>query len=72
MKKKQLSSVLVKPSGPDCNLACTYCFYLEKAGLYHQQKVHRMDDETLENLIRQVMNRLDRKFLLAGKEENQH
>ncbi|MFA8436855.1 MAG: anaerobic sulfatase maturase, partial [Marinifilaceae bacterium] len=55
MVKKQLNSVLIKPSGPDCNLGCTYCFYLEKAGLYHQQKVHRMDEETLEILIRQVM-----------------
>ncbi|MCY1633501.1 anaerobic sulfatase maturase [Marinifilum sp. D737] len=55
MIKKQLNSVLIKPSGPDCNLGCTYCFYLEKAGLYHQQKVHRMDEETLEMLIRQVM-----------------
>lgn len=55
MSNKQLNSVLIKPSGPDCNLGCTYCFYLEKAALYNQQPKHRMDDETLEVLIRQVM-----------------
>ena len=55
MIKKPLNSVLVKPSGPDCNLNCTYCFYLEKSGLYQKQKVHRMDEETLEVLIRQVL-----------------
>ena len=26
-------SLLVKPAGADCNLRCTYCFYLEKAAL---------------------------------------
>jgi len=56
MIKKRLNSVLIKPSGPDCNLDCTYCFYLEKAGMYHQNKVHRMDEKTLEVLIRQVMD----------------
>ncbi|ASB49388.1 anaerobic sulfatase maturase [Alkalitalea saponilacus] len=52
---KPLNSVLVKPAGPDCNLNCTYCFYLEKAELYSEAKTHRMSYETLEVLIRQVM-----------------
>lgn len=69
-KKKELTSVLVKPSGADCNLNCTYCFYLEKAGLYHQQKVHRMSDSTLENLIRQVIEQSGREvsFIWQGGE----
>ena len=29
-KLKPLSSILIKPAGPDCNLACEYCFYLNK------------------------------------------
>ena len=52
---KPLNSVLVKPAGPDCNLNCTYCFYLEKSELYSDVKTHRMGSETLETLIRQVM-----------------
>ncbi len=52
---KQLSSILIKPSGPDCNLNCTYCFYLDKAGLFPNDKVHRMSEEVLEELIRQAM-----------------
>ena len=51
---KNLISLLVKPAGPDCNLNCTYCFYLDKAELFEPGK-HRMSDEVLENLIRQVM-----------------
>jgi uncharacterized protein len=52
---KPLTSVLVKPTGPDCNLNCTYCFYLEKAGLFPETLRHRMNDEIQEELIRQVM-----------------
>lgn len=44
-------SLLVKPAGADCNLACTYCFYLKKQGLYPDRNVHRMSDEVLEQLI---------------------
>lgn len=53
--KKILSSVLVKPAGPDCNLGCEYCFYLEKAGLFTETKKHRMSLETLELFIRQTL-----------------
>jgi uncharacterized protein len=52
---KPLTSVLIKPAGPDCNLGCTYCFYLEKAELFNETPVHRMSDEILEETIRQVM-----------------
>ncbi|MDG5798892.1 anaerobic sulfatase maturase [Marinilabiliaceae bacterium ANBcel2] len=57
MKKsyKPLNSVLIKPAGPDCNLNCSYCFYLEKAELFNKEKVHRMSDEVLEETIRQSM-----------------
>jgi uncharacterized protein len=44
-------SLLVKPTSADCNLRCTYCFYLEKASLYPDNKVHRMSHEVLDRMI---------------------
>lgn len=52
---KPLESILIKPAGPDCNLGCKYCFYLEKAALFNKTTTHRMSDEVLEELIRQAM-----------------
>jgi len=54
--KKQLSSVLIKPAGPDCNMACTYCFYRDKQALFPGAKIHRMSDEILEETIKQVFS----------------
>jgi uncharacterized protein len=45
--------VMVKPAGPACNLACDYCFYLEKSSLYPKSQTFRMDEATLEEYIRQ-------------------
>ena len=45
-------SLLVKPASADCNLRCTYCFYLEKCCLYPNTPQHRMSEAVLENLIR--------------------
>lgn len=45
-------SLLVKPAGADCNLRCTYCFYLEKAALYPAAARHRMPDNVLEHVLR--------------------
>lgn len=50
---KQLTSLLIKPSGPDCNLICTYCFYLEKEELFGSAK-HRMKEETLKEIYKQI------------------
>ncbi|TVR05800.1 MAG: anaerobic sulfatase maturase [Spirochaetaceae bacterium] len=44
-------SLLIKPAGPDCNIRCEYCFYLEKCGLYPDQTRHRMDADTLQKVI---------------------
>ena len=48
-------SLLIKPAGADCNLRCTYCFYLEKCSLYPGTKKHRMPDSVLEKLIQKYM-----------------
>jgi uncharacterized protein len=46
--------LLIKPTGPDCNLRCEYCFY---TGTQSQLEpgVHRMPEQTLEVLIRKMM-----------------
>ncbi|MBW2370777.1 MAG: anaerobic sulfatase maturase [Deltaproteobacteria bacterium] len=50
-----IRDVLVKPAGPDCNLACTYCFYLAKAAMFRKSTVHRMSEDILEALVKGVM-----------------
>jgi sulfatase maturation enzyme AslB (radical SAM superfamily) len=44
--------VMIKPAGSACNLGCTYCFYLSKAGLPDGPGCSRMSHDTLELLIR--------------------
>ena len=44
-------SLLIKPSGPDCNLTCKYCFYSNKTS-YFGKKSHRMSNEVLDRLIK--------------------
>ncbi len=45
---------MAKPSGAICNLACSYCFFLDKELLYPGSPF-RMSDEVLENYIRQLI-----------------
>ena len=47
--------VLAKPTGAICNLACSYCFFLDKELLYPGSKF-RMSEEVLENYIRQLIS----------------
>ena len=54
-KSRPLTSILIKPAGPDCNLNCSYCFYLEKAELFADTARHRMSNEVQEEVLRQVM-----------------
>jgi uncharacterized protein len=44
--------VMVKPTGPLCNLDCRYCFYLEKERLYPGTSGWAMPDAILETFIR--------------------
>ena len=45
--------VMVKPTGPLCNLDCTYCYYLSKQDLLGKPESWRIADEVLETFIRQ-------------------
>lgn len=45
--------VFVKPVGAACNLACSYCYYLDKEQLYSGYGLPRMSAEILEIYIRQ-------------------
>jgi uncharacterized protein len=56
-----LTSVLVKPAGPDCNMDCQYCFYLDRAVLF-PGATHRMSDQVLEEMTRQMMSQPLRQF----------
>jgi len=49
-------SVMVKPIGPVCNLNCTYCYYLEKKNLYLDVRNFKMNDEVLEEYIKQYID----------------
>ena len=62
--------VMAKPAGPRCNLACSYCYYLEKEGYYPAAKPF-MSDATLERYIReyiQVQTSPDVSFTWHGGE----
>ena len=43
---------MAKPAGSRCNLACKYCYYLEKSNLYADNPQEVMSDELLEVFIR--------------------
>ena len=43
--------VVAKPMGPVCNLACEYCFYLEKKALFKEGENFRMKDEVLSAFV---------------------
>ena len=47
--------VMLKPAGAHCNLACKYCYYLEKNNLYQNTPRHLMSDEMLEQFTREYI-----------------
>jgi uncharacterized protein len=45
--------VMVKPTGPICNLHCTYCYYLSKKDFFKKQESFRICEELIEKFIKQ-------------------
>ncbi|MCW8332177.1 anaerobic sulfatase maturase [Photobacterium sp. SDRW27] len=56
--------IMAKPTGSICNIGCDYCFYLEKHKLYPEREHNwRMDDETLEQYIKQTIHAQDNDYV---------
>ncbi len=55
LRRPNAFHVMLKPSGPICNLNCTYCYYLEKRKLYPNTKQFRMSEDILETFTRQFI-----------------
>ena len=53
--QNNLNAVLIKPAGPDCNISCEYCFYIEKGRLFSRD-THRMSDAVLALTMSQMMS----------------
>jgi uncharacterized protein len=53
LKESREFQIFAKPVGAECNLRCSYCYYLGKKLLYHRRKPLMMSDETLENYVYQ-------------------
>ncbi|MGV3509899.1 MAG: anaerobic sulfatase-maturation protein [Sphingobacteriaceae bacterium] len=49
-------NLLAKPTGPVCNLDCTYCYYLEKEKMYPGNPNFTMNAETLETFTRKYIH----------------
>ena len=47
-------SLLIKPAGPDCNLACGYCFYASKTKIFGAGR-HRMNHDVLDTMVQQYL-----------------
>ncbi|MHC4637010.1 MAG: anaerobic sulfatase maturase [Planctomycetota bacterium] len=47
-------TLLIKPSGSDCNVDCKYCFYKDRAPEIGQGR-QRMNDEVLETMVRDYL-----------------
>lgn len=47
--------VMAKPAGARCNLACRYCYYLEKGKLYDDKPGEVMDEDLLERFVREYI-----------------
>jgi uncharacterized protein len=53
-KQTTAFNVMLKPVGAKCNLACAYCYYLAKEGLYLQGH-HQMSLDVLKSFTRQYI-----------------
>lgn len=70
-------NLMIKPVGSGCNLACRYCYYLDKAEVTGLP-AHRMTEEMLEAILSRALSEIDSEEfvfnwhggepLLAGKD----
>ncbi|EOR93634.1 Putative arylsulfatase regulatory protein [Arcticibacter svalbardensis MN12-7] len=49
-------NILANPTGPICNLNCTYCYYLEKEKIYPGTSSFKMTEQTLEVFTRKYIH----------------
>ena len=47
--------IMAKPAGALCNLACDYCYYLEKSKLYPHHPASVMSDDLLEKFVEEYI-----------------
>ncbi|MBQ8969643.1 MAG: anaerobic sulfatase-maturation protein [Bacteroidaceae bacterium] len=47
--------VMLKPVGAHCNLACQYCYYLDKQKLYAHEPRHILSEQLLEHFTREYI-----------------
>ena len=47
--------VMLKPAGAMCNLACEYCYYLEKSHMHNDGPKTLMSDSLLEHFVKQYI-----------------
>jgi len=55
LRRPDAFNVMVKPTGSVCNLNCTYCYYLEKKKLFPGKNDFKLNEELLENFIKQYI-----------------
>ena len=51
--------VMVKPTGPVCNLDCRYCFYLDKNRFYPDASTWTIDEAVLDTFVRDYITSQD-------------
>ena len=54
-KPKKRFHLMIKPCGYECNLSCSYCYYLHKEKLFNQPHSPRMSDEILKSIVQQYI-----------------
>lgn len=65
MSENKAFFLLVKPTSADCNLKCSYCFYLDKKDLYLEKNCHRMSEEVLDKLIGSYLERDQKQYNIS-------
>ncbi len=56
--------VMIKATGPICNLNCDYCYYLSKESLLSTDTKWHISEETLENFIKQYIEQQNTKEIV--------